>query len=460
MRYSSTRGQDKNLLFEEAVMMGLADDGGLLVPDEFPQVKSKFHEWRALSFSELSLEIMLLFTSGRIPREEFTPLAQRSYTNFRHPKITPVKSVGQIHILELFHGPTFAFKDVALQFLGNLFECFLAKRDHPLRIIGATSGDTGSAAIHGMRGKKGVDVFMLHPKGRVSPIQELQMTTVLDSNIHNLAIEGSFDDAQAIVKALFNDQEFKHSYHLGSVNSINWARILAQIVYYFYAWFQVTRDNFEFVSFAVPTGNFGDVYAGYLSKNMGLPIDKLLVATNQNDILFRAISSGDYSTNEVKESISPSMDIQVASNFERLIYDLLSKDSNKTNDVMKNFKKNKNFLIDTDLLNKLKKDFISEKIDENETINEIKSNFENYNIILDPHTAIGVGAVNKLNLKDEFIILSTAHPCKFPDATNQAINKMENLPNELNYILNEKENFEIIDNSSEKVKTYIKKKLI
>jgi threonine synthase len=257
---------------------------------------------------------------------------------------------------------------------------------------------------------------------------------------------------------MFADLKFSNSIKMSGVNSINWARIIAQSVYYFFAYFKINGD--KKINFSVPTGNFGDVYAGYLSKNMGLPIDKLLVATNQNDILFRAISSGDYSANEVKESISPSMDIQVASNFERLIYDLLSKDSNKTNDVMKNFKKNKNFLIDTDLLNKLKKDFISEKIDENETINEIKSNFENYNIILDPHTAIGVGAVNKLNLKDEFIILSTAHPCKFPDATNQAINKIENLPNELNYILNEKENFEIIDNSSEKVKTYIKKKLI
>ena len=303
-----------------------------------------------------------------------------------------------------------------------------------------------------------MNIFVLHPNNKISKVQRKLMTTVKDKNVFNIAINGNFDDCQNLVKSMFVDLKFSNSIKMSGVNSINWARIIAQSVYYFFAYFKINGD--KKINFSVPTGNFGDVYAGYLSKNMGLPIDKLLVATNQNDILFRAISSGDYSANEVKESISPSMDIQVASNFERLIYDLLSKDSNKTNDVMKNFKKNKNFLIDTDLLNKLKKDFISEKIDENETINEIKSNFENYNIILDPHTAIGVGAVNKLNLKDEFIILSTAHPCKFPDATNQAINKMENLPNELNYILNEKENFEIIDNSSEKIKTYIKKKLI
>ena len=303
-RYSSTRGEVKNLLFEEAVMMGLADDGGLLVPTEFPDVRSMLPEWRSLNFSDLSLEIMLLFTSGRIPRDELKPLIERSYKTFRHTEITPVKSVGGIHILELFHGPTFAFKDVALQFLGNLFEFFLDKRHHPLRIIGATSGDTGSAAIHGLHGKKGVDVFMLHPKGRVSPIQELQMTTVLDPNIHNLAIEGTFDDAQVIVKALFNDQEFKKKYYLGSVNSINWARILAQIVYYFYAWFQVKKDDSELVSFVVPTGNFGNVLAGYYAKRMGLPIDKIVVGTNENDILHRFFSKGEYHRTELKETYS------------------------------------------------------------------------------------------------------------------------------------------------------------
>ena len=416
-------------------MMGLADDGGLLVPDEFPQVKSKFHEWRALSFSELSLEIMVLFTSGRIPREEFAPLVQRSYTNFRHPKITPVKSVGKIHILELFHGPTFAFKDVALQFLGNLFECFLTKRDHPLRIIGATSGDTGSAAIHGMRGKKGVDVFMLHPKGRVSPIQELQMTTVLDSNIHNLAIEGSFDDAQTIVKALFNDKEFKHSYHLGSVNSINWARILAQIVYYFYAWFQVTRDNSEFVSFAVPTGNFGNVLAGYYARRMGLPIDKIVVGTNENDILHRFFCNGEYKQTEVKETLSPSMDIQISSNFERYLFELAGRTSEQLQSWMDDFESNGKLAFGNDLLKKAQNDFVSALVNDEEIL-EMVSRFNQENgYLLDPHSAVGVRAAEKNDIQTPVICLACAHPAKFGDAIRKALGSEPELPDELSQLI-------------------------
>ena len=417
-------------------MMGLADDGGLLVPDEFPQVKSKFQEWRALSFSELSLEIMLLFTSGRIPREEFGPLVQRSYTNFRHQKITPVKSVGQIHILELFHGPTFAFKDVALQFLGNLFECFLAKSDHPLRIIGATSGDTGSAAIHGMRGKKGVDVFMLHPKGRVSPIQELQMTTVLDSNIHNLAIEGSFDDAQAIVKALFNDQEFKHSYHLGSVNSINWARILAQIVYYFYAWFQVTRDNSEFVSFAVPTGNFGNVLAGYYARRMGLPIDKLVVGTNENDILHRFFCNGEYKQTEVKETLSPSMDIQISSNFERYLFELAGRSSEQLQSWMDDFESNGKLAFGNDLLKKAQNDFVSALVNDEEILEMVSRFNQEHGYLLDPHSAVGVRAAEKNDIQTPVICLACAHPAKFGDAIRKALGSEPELPDELSQLTN------------------------
>ena len=430
-RYSSTRGQVKNLLFEEAVMMGLADDGGLLVPDEFPHVGNKLLEWRALNFTELSLEIMLLFTSGRIPREEFTSLVQRSYTSFRHPKITPVKSIGGIHILELFHGPTFAFKDVALQFLGNLFECFLKKRNHPLRIIGATSGDTGSAAIHGMRGKKGVDVFMLHPKGRVSPIQELQMTTVLDSNIHNLAIEGSFDDAQAIVKALFNDYEFKQNYHLGSVNSINWARILAQIVYYFYAWFQVTKGESEYVSFAVPTGNFGNVLAGYYAKRMGLPIDKLVIGTNENDILHRFFSKGEYHQAAVKKTLSPSMDIQISSNFERYLYDLAENSAEKLQFWMDYFERNGKLTIEDDLLKKAKTDFVSASVEDGEILEMVRRFHQENGYLLDPHTAVGVRATEKNNIQTPVICLACAHPAKFGQAVREALGRNPELPDEL-----------------------------
>ena len=431
MRYSSTRGQVKNLMFEDAVMMGLADDGGLLVPNELPFVESNLDKWRLLSFTELSLEIMLLFTSGRIPREELMSMVKQSYASFRHPEITPVKSVGKLHILELFHGPTFAFKDVALQFLGNLFAFFLRKRNHPLRILGATSGDTGSAAIHGLRGKQGVDVFMLYPKGRVSAIQERQMTTVLDSNIHNIAVEGSFDDAQGIVKAIFNDRKFKQTFHLGSVNSINWARILAQIVYYFYAWFRVTNDIRERVSFVVPTGNFGNVLAGYYAKLMGLPIDKLIVGTNENDILHRFFSRGEYHSTEVKETLSPSMDIQISSNFERYLYDLTGNSSKQLQLWMDEFEQSGELTVESNLQKKAQQDFASARVDDEEILSIIRKFHQDHKYLLDPHSAVGVCAAEKIEIQTPVICLACAHPAKFSMAIRKALGTDPKLPEEL-----------------------------
>ena len=431
MRYSSTRGQVKNLMFEDAVMMGLADDGGLLVPNELPFVESNLDKWRLLSFTELSLEIMLLFTSGRIPREELMSMVKQSYASFRHPEITPIKSVGKLHILELFHGPTFAFKDVALQFLGNLFAFFLRKRNHPLRILGATSGDTGSAAIHGLRGKQGVDVFMLYPKGRVSAIQERQMTTVLDSNIHNIAVEGSFDDAQGIVKAIFNDRKFKQTFHLGSVNSINWARILAQIVYYFYAWFRVTNDIRERVSFVVPTGNFGNVLAGYYAKLMGLPIDKLIVGTNENDILHRFFSRGEYHSTEVKETLSPSMDIQISSNFERYLYDLTGNSSKQLQLWMDEFEQSGELTVESNLQKKAQQDFASARVDDEEILSIIRKFHQDHKYLLDPHSAVGVCAAEKIEIQTPIICLACAHPAKFSMAIRKALGTDPKLPEEL-----------------------------
>ena len=431
MRYSSTRGQVKNLMFEDAVMMGLADDGGLLVPNELPFVESNLDKWRLLSFTELSLEIMLLFTSGRIPREELMNMVKQSYASFRHPEITPVKSVGKLHILELFHGPTFAFKDVALQFLGNLFAFFLKKRNHPLRILGATSGDTGSAAIHGLRGKQGVDVFMLYPKGRVSAIQERQMTTVLDSNIHNIAVEGSFDDAQGIVKAIFNDRKFKQTFHLGSVNSINWARILAQIVYYFYAWFRVTNDIRERVSFVVPTGNFGNVLAGYYAKLMGLPIDKLIVGTNENDILHRFFSRGEYHSTEVKETLSPSMDIQISSNFERYLYDLTGNSSKQLQLWMDEFEQSGELTVESNLQKKAQQDFASARVDDEEILSIIRKFHQDHKYLLDPHSAVGVCAAEKIEIRTPVICLACAHPAKFSMAIRKALGTEPKLPEAL-----------------------------
>ena len=412
-------------------MMGLADDGGLLVPNEIPHVRNKLPEWRSFSFTELSLEIMLLFTSNRIPRKELKPLIEQSYNTFRHPEITPLKSVEGLHILELFHGPTFAFKDVALQFLGNLFEYFLNRRQHPLRILGATSGDTGSAAIHGLHGKKGVDVFMLHPKGRVSPMQERQMTTVLDPNIHNLAIEGTFDDAQAIVKALFSDQEFKKNYYLGSVNSINWARILAQIVYYFYAWFQVANDESELVSFVVPTGNFGNVLAGYYAKCMGLPIDKLVIGTNENDILHRFFSKGEYHRAEIIETFSPSMDIQISSNFERYLFNLAGNSAEQLQLWMNNFERTGKLTIEGDLLNNAQNDFISARVDDEEIVETIQKFHLQTGYLLDPHTAVGVCAAEKTDIQTPVICLACAHPAKFGETVRKALGNEPELPDEL-----------------------------
>ena len=330
VQYISTRGQEAPCSFSQAVMMGLATDGGLLLPDAIPQVSpQQLRCWATLPFAQLAEEIIRLFaTEADLPSADLRRLCQHSFTSFRHPAVTPVVHVGGRTILELFHGPTLAFKDVALQWLGNLFEYILARDGGFLTILGATSGDTGSAAIHGVRGRAGIDIFILHPHQRVSPIQERQMTTVLDANVHNVAIRGSFDDGQRIVKQLFNDLSFRDQYRLGAINSINWARILAQMVYYFSAWAQVSGgDPQRRLTFAVPTGNFGDIFAGYLAHRMGLPVERLVLATNRNDILSRFFQRGHYGTAGVAPTVSPSMDIQRASNFERYLFYLLDQDA-------------------------------------------------------------------------------------------------------------------------------------
>jgi threonine synthase len=431
MLYISTRGQVQALSFEDAVMTGLADDGGLLLPATIPQVSHRLSQWRSCTFQELCLEIMTLFIEDEIPKQDLNRLIQQSYTSFRHSEVTPIRSVGTRYILELFHGPTFAFKDVALQFLGNLFEYFLEKRHHPLTVLGATSGDTGSAAIYGLRGKHHINVFMLHPKGRVSPMQEKQMTTVLDPNIHNLAVEGTFDDAQHIVKALFNDLSFKQQYHLGAINSINWARLLAQIVYYFYAYFRVTDNESSLVHFSVPTGNFGDVFAGYLAKQMGLPIDRLIVATNENDILYRFFTQGKYHQETVQPSLSPSMDIQISSNFERYLYFLSNQSSEQLSSWMASFHESGQLTIEGLLLEKAQKEMSTARVDSKETLEIIRRIYEENDYLLDPHTAVGVMAAEKCQLTGSVVCLATAHPAKFGNAVTQAIGKEPDLPEAL-----------------------------
>ena len=455
MKYVSTRDNSKEYSFQDIFIKGLADDGGLYVPVSLKKYSTEeLIEFKNLNYNELSTEIINQFSSDFISKEELSSLIKKSYSKFREKNVVKLSNVGEIKLLELFHGPTLAFKDVAMQFIGNLYEYYLSKNKKKINIVVATSGDTGAAAIDAIKGKSNLNIFVLHPNNKISPVQRKIMTTVEEKNVFNIAIDGNFDDCQNIVKSMFSDLEFSKSINMSGVNSINWARIIAQTVYYFYSYFKLDKKT---ISFSVPTGNFGDVFAGYLAKEMGLPIDKLIVATNENDILHRAISKGDYISKEVIETLSPSMDIQLASNFERLIYYINNSDTSKTADIMKKIKQN-TYQIEKDNLEIIQKDFISESCNEQETLDIIKKNYEENNIILDPHTAVGVGAANKLFFND-CVVLSTAHPCKFPDATNDAINRHEELPEELQHVLNKDENFTVLNNNTEEVKNFVKRKI-
>ncbi len=455
MRYVSTRDNSKDYSFEEVFIKGLADDGGLYVPKSLKKYSTQeLSGLKNLNYNGLSTEIINQFSSDFISKEDLSSLIKKSYSLFREKEVVKISSIGELKLLELFHGPTLAFKDVAMQFIGNLYEYYLSKNGKKINIVVATSGDTGAAAIDAIKGKSNLNIFVLHPNNKISSVQRKIMTTVEEKNVFNIAIDGNFDDCQNIVKQMFSDLEFSKSINMSGVNSINWVRIIAQAVYYFYSYFKLGKEN---ISFSVPTGNFGDVFAGYLAKKMGLPIDKLIVATNENDILHRAISKGDYFSKEVKETISPSMDIQLASNFERLIYYVNNSNSEKTAEIMKKVKQN-SYQIKKKNLDIIQKDFLSESCNEQETLDIIKKNHEENNIILDPHTAVGVGAAKKLSFND-CVVLSTAHPCKFPDATNNAINKHEKLPQELQHVLNKNENFQVLKNNTEDVKNFVKSKV-
>ncbi len=420
MQYISTRGENERRGFEDAVMTGLARDGGLLLPDMIPNVADKLHAWRDLSYTNLAFEVMRIYAD--IPETELRDLITRSYATFRHPDITPVRSVGDIHILELFHGPTLAFKDVALQFLGNTFEYVLKKTGQEMNILAATSGDTGSAAIDGVKGREHINIFVMHPHGRVSPLQERQMTTVPDANVFNIAVEGTFDDCQRIMKTIFSDLEFKDRFSLGTVNSINWARVLAQIVYYFFAAFRVMRlTGAKSVQFSIPTGNFGDIFAGYVAARMGLPISRLVLATNENDILSRFFNTGIYSCDDVHATISPSMDIQVASNFERYLYYRLGANPAALRQIMLQFETDKKITV-APLANGHIDDLIcAGSGNTRQTLATIKEFQARYGYLLDPHTAVGVHVAKPyVTQNSPMICLATAHPAKFSQAIQEA----------------------------------------
>lgn len=454
MRYLSTRGGVEPMSFSQAVMMGLATDGGLLLPESFPQVDGEtLKRWASLPFTELAVEVMLPYVGDDISRDELQGLVERSYASFVHPEVTPVVVVGNQHILELFHGPTAAFKDVALQFLGNLFEFLLQRSGGQLNILGATSGDTGSAAIYGVRGKAGIHIFILHPHNRVSPIQERQMTTVLDANVHNIAIRGNFDDGQRIVKALFNDLAFKREYNLGAVNSINWARILAQVVYYFYAWGRLSGgDASHKVSFSVPTGNFGDIFAGYVAQRMGLPVERLILATNRNDILSRFVNTGVYSAQSVHHTISPSMDIQISSNFERYLYYLLDQDPAQVRGLMEQMAQQGRIEVSAEKQQQVSRLFHAQAVSEEETLEQIRQTYASHGYILDPHTAVGVRAAREF---PGTVCLATAHPAKFGEAVHQAIGVEAPLPQSLQGLLERETRCALLEADSQVVKTFI-----
>jgi len=460
MKYISTRNGSKEFNFTEVFIKGLADDGGLFIPKTIPAISEQdLLRLSKLNYKDLAKEIIFLFCDETIIKDELSNIVEKSYSKFNEKNVVKITDIGENKILELYHGPTLAFKDIAMQFIGHLYDHHLKNLKKKINVVVATSGDTGAAAIDAIKSKDKMNIFVLHPNNKVSSVQRKLMTTVEDKNVFNIAIDGNFDDCQNLVKSMFADNKFSNSIDMSGVNSINWVRIVAQTVYYFFSYFQTCQLN-EKINFSVPTGNFGDVYAGYLSKKMGLPIDKLIVATNQNDILHRAISNGQYKAHSVVETLSPSMDIQVASNFERLIYDINDQNTDKTSKIMQSIKNEKKYLIEEKELKKIRKDFVSETISEQELLSCIKKVYENYKIIIDPHTAVGLGALKKINLAGKSVVLSTAHPCKFPEAIKKAINIKSELPDNLNYILSKKENFIVMNNDIEEVKKYILNKLI
>nr|WP_298926656.1 threonine synthase [uncultured Erythrobacter sp.] len=448
MEYISTRGSAPTLDFEGATLAGLASDGGLYLPREWPRFsEAEIRGMRGMPYPELAATIMRPFVAGSLTDDELDGLCHTVYGDFGHAAVAPLVQLNeQQWLLELFHGPTLAFKDVALQMLGRLFETFLERRDEQLKIVGATSGDTGSAAIRAVAGLDRVEIFMLHPKGKVSDVQRRQMTTVRAPNVHNLAIDGSFDDAQAHVKRMFRDSDVTGTLKLGAVNSINWARLMAQVVYYFYSALQLGGPDRK-IAYSVPTGNFGDVFAGYVASRMGLPIERLIVATNVNDILHRAITDGDYSAGGVTPTITPSMDIQVSSNFERLLFDCGGRDGAALADQMHAFEASKAMRLTPAQAEGAASLFTSMRADQDDTTRALAWAHREAAQIIDPHTGVGLhgslaaGEAGVVGKDVPIVTLATAHPAKFPDAVERAVGMRPALPQRCGDLFGREEHF-------------------
>ena len=459
MEYISTRNTKKTFSFKDVLLKGLAPDGGLFVPNTIPSYKpQELKKLKNLPYEELATKIIFKFCSNEFSEQEIKDLVKSSYKNFRVDNVVEIKKVGNLNLLELFHGPTLAFKDIAMQVIGNMYEKILKKNNLKINIVVATSGDTGAAAISAIKDRPNMKIFVLHPENKISDIQRKFMTTANSPNVFNIAVSSNFDECQKFVKSMFYDKKFSSSINMSGVNSINWSRIVIQIVYYFFSYFKIAKED-EKINFSVPTGNFGDIYAGYIAKKMGLPINKLIIATNSNDILKRAINTGIYKPLKVDHTVSPSMDIQVASNFERLIFDVCSCDSNKTLKLMNDLKEQGEFKIKNEELKKINENFCSESLSENETKSVITEIYKDHKILIDPHTAVAIGVSKKISLVGNTIILATAHPSKFEDTVMKETGVKPELPASLKNILDKKEEFEKIPKDIKKIQNYILQKI-
>ena len=453
MEYISTRNKNLQFGFKEIFLQGLAPDGGLFISKNIKKYSNnELNKMAKLNYIDLAKEIVSNFCEKDLHGKELEDIIKKSYSNFSVKNVVNIKKIGKFSLVELFHGPTLAFKDIAMQPIGNIYDEFNKSNNKKINVIVATSGDTGSAAISALNGKSNLNVFVLHPDKKISNIQRRLMTTVESKNVFNIALKGNFDDCQKIVKDMFIDQEFRKKINMSGVNSINWARIIFQIVYYFFVGLKFLNKP---INFSVPTGNFGDVYSGYVSKKMGLPIKKLIVATNENDILSRVINSGHYKPTKTKPSISPSMDIQVASNFERLLYDVVDQDDNKVKLLMDKLKNEGSYSLNKEELNKIKSDFCSSTVSDELTKQTLKNVYEQYQLLIDPHTATAFKAAELNSSDEEMLILSTAHPCKFSETVHQATGIEPKIPENIKNILNKKESYITLDNNLAAIKNYI-----
>ena len=459
MEYISTRNSKKIFSFKDVFLNGLAPDGGLFIPKDIPVYNSQqLKKLKKLSYNDLATRIISQFCYDEFSDLEIKKIVNNSYKNFRVKDVVKIKKIDGLSLLELFHGPTLAFKDIAMQIIGNMYEKILKKYNSKINIIVATSGDTGAAAISAIKDRVNMKIFVIHPENKISQVQRKFMTTVASKNVFNIAVDSNFDECQRFIKLMFADTAFRNLINMSGVNSINWVRIVVQTIYYFYAYFKVAKTG-EKINFAIPTGNFGNVYAGYVAKKMGLPINKLIISTNSNDILKRVVRTGIYKPTKVEHTVSPSMDIQVASNFERLVFDLYEGNSSQTLKLMNDLKNNGEFKLRKKYLKKIQENFISESLSEKETKSEISRIYKKERIMLDPHTAVAVGTIGKLSIKGNTIVLATAHPAKFSDMLVKELNIRPELPEKLKNILNKKESYKRLSSDLKEIKKYIIEKV-